>query len=224
MSIIQALVGSIGSSGSGGGGGYNGTPSPGSGAYNNSWSGSEGWSAQGTPFDPGGGVASISNPTWGWRRTTEQGYWSYIGSAGNNNPNIFNAGNEGSYDNFGGFGDIAFSDTYCCEWKGYIQAPSTGNFNFLLDSDDVAMFWIGNGALNPEGVSPICSSNNGSHLNSNSVSLVSGILYPIRMRYQEWSGNERCQIYFGPVNSANPLYAMSNWQANMSWNADTAGY
>lgn len=223
MSIIQTVIGAIGSSGSGGPS-FNGAPTPGSGNYQTTWAGSEGWSVQGTPYDPGSGISSIPNATWGWRRTTEQGYWSYIGSAGNNNSAIFNAGNAGSYDNYGGFGDSDVSDTYCCEWKGYLQAQFTGNFNFLLDSDDVAMFWIGDGALNPDSTAPICHSNNGSHLASNSVSLTGGTWYPIRMRYQEWSGGERCQVYFQVANSPNPMYAMSQWQNEMGWNAGTTGY
>lgn len=224
MSIVQALIGSVVSSGSGGGGGgYNGSPGPGSGAYQTTWAGSEGWGVQGTPYDPGSGIASIPNPTWGWRRTSAQGYWSYIGIAGNNNPGIF-AGDEATYDNYGGFGQTNLSDTYCCEWKGYLQGPFTANFNFLLDSDDVAMFWIGDGALNPEGINPICHTNNGNQLAANSVSLTQGIWYPIRMRFQEWSGDERCQLYFQVANSPNPMYAMSQWTANMGWNINGLGH
>lgn len=227
MSIVQALMGSISggsSGGGGGGGGFNGPPQPGSGNYLTSWAGSEGWGIQGAAYDPGAGIANIPDPTWGWRRTTEQGYWCPIGQTANSNPGIFNAGNFGSYDNYGGFGQIDVSDTYCCEWKGYLQAPGTDTYNFLLDSDDVAMFWIGDGALYPESVNPVCIGNNSSGLNVNSVGLTGGIWYPIRMRYQEWSGAERCQVFFGPVNSANPLYAMSQWQQNMGWNETGLGY
>jgi hypothetical protein len=223
MSIVQALIGSIVSNTSGGGGGgvFNGAPNPGSGNYQTTWPGSEGWGIQGMPYDPGSGISEIPNATWGWRRTTEQGIWS---NGGNNNPGIFNAGNSPTYDNYGGFGSTSVSDNYCCEWKGYLRGQFTANFNFLIDSDDVAMFWIGNGALNPEGISPICTSNNSSGLATNSVSLTQGVWYPIRMRYQEWSGFERCQLYFQVANSPNPMYAMSQWQSEMGWNGGTSGY
>ena len=225
MSIVQTLIGSIVSSTSGGGGGgFLGAPDPGSGAYQTVWGGSEGTPTQGTPYDPGSGIGSIPNATWGWRRTTAQGYWCPVGQATNSNPSIFDFAGAGAYDNFGGFGTIQLSDTFCCEWKGYLQAPISSNFNFLLDSDDVAMFWIGDGALNPEGVNPICTSNNGSQLASNSVILTQNTWYPIRMRFQEWGGAERCQIYFQVADSPNPLYAMSQWQANMGWNSLTLGY
>lgn len=220
MPMTQILM--TGASAGGGGGGFNGPPSPGSGSYQTEWPGSAGWGVQGTPYDPGSGIGSIPNQTWGWRRTTEQGIWSAGG--GNDNPSIFNAGNYGSYDNYAGFGTTSVSENYCCEWKGYIQAPFSGNFNFLIDSDDVAMFWIGDGALNPDSYAPQCASNNGNQLNINSVSLTSGIWYPIRMRYQEWSGAERCQLFFQVANSPNPMYAMSQWQYLMGWNQGTLGY
>jgi hypothetical protein len=224
MSAAQIIMARNTSGGGGGGGGFNGAPAPGSGSYLTEWPGSAGWSAQGSPYYTSGGINSIPNATWGWRRTTEQGYWSNIGQAGNNNPGIFDFGSSPSYDNMGGFGNTSVSNTYCCEWKGYLQAPTTGVYNFLLDSDDVAMFWIGDGALNPEGTNPICSSNNGNHLNTNSEIMTGGMWYPIRMRYQEWSGNERCQIFFGQVGSGTPLYAMSQWQQYLGWNSNTTGY
>lgn len=223
MPMTQILMTAAASQGGGGGGGgYNGAPNPGSGSYLSEWPNSAGWSAQGLVYDPGSGVSSIPNPTWGWRRTTSQGYWSNSGN--NDNPGIFDYSTDGAYDNYGGFGTTEVSDIYCCEWKGYLQAPATGVFNFLLDSDDVAMFWIGNGALSPEFNAPLCTSNNGSQLNPNSVSLVGGMWYPIRMRYQEWSGAERCQIFFGQVGSGTPLYAMQSWQQYMGWNQNTLGY
>lgn len=224
MPIIQTIATAplMGGAGGGGGGGGNGAPSPGAGSYQTEWPDSAGWSAQGLVYDPGSGIASISNPTWGWRRTMEYGTWSNGG--GNDNPGIFNPGSNGTYDNYGGFGQSDSDNNYACEWKGYIQAPATGVFNFVLDSDDVAMFWIGDGGLNPDSVTPLCQSNNSSQLNPNSVSLTGGLWYPIRMRFQEWSGAERCQIYMGQVGSGTPLYAMSQWQQYMAWNIDGLGY
>ena len=222
MPMTQILMTGAASGGGGGGGGSGGPPNPGSGSYLTEWPGSAGWSAQGMVYDPGSGISNIPNPTWGWRRTNESGYWS--NSGGNDNPSIFNAGNGGAYDGYGGFGQTSSGEYYCCEWKGYIQAPTTGVYNFLIDSDDVAMFWIGDGGLYPDSITPLCQSNNGSQLNPNSVSLTGGLWYPIRMRFQEWSGAERCQIFMGQVGSGSPLYAMSAWQQYLGWNLNTNGY
>ena len=232
MSIVQTLAGAIVTSGSGGGGGggggFAGSPSPGGGSYNSSWPGSENWGAQGTPYDPGGGISSVPNWTWGWRRVTYLGYWSYLGSGGNDNPGLFSGGEtDATYDAYGSFGTVGLSDNYAMEWKGYIKATSTAVYNFLLDSDDVAMFWIGSAALSPDSNSPLCTTNNSNQLNSNSVVLAAETWYPIRMRFQEWSGAERCQVFMGPAGSANPLYSMFYWYSNynaLGWNTGTNGY
>ena len=228
MSIIQAVIGAVVSSGSGGGSSWNGAASPGAGSYQNSWPGSQGWSVQGSPSDPGNGISSVPNRTWGWRRVTYRGQWSYPGNGGNNNPSLFNGGEtEATYDAYGGFGTVEQSDNYALEWKGYIKATTTAAYNFLIDSDDVAMFWIGSAALNPDSYSPLVSGNNSSQLNNNSVSLTADTWYPIRMRYQEWSGGERCQVYFGPAGSSDPLYSVNWWYVNydaLGWNTGTSGY
>jgi hypothetical protein len=225
MSIIQTLIGSIVSStaSGGGGGGGGGYPVPGGGFYLASWPDSAGWSAQGMVFDPGSGAGSITNQTNGWIRRTYAATWSASGS--NNNPSAFNGTVvDETADNYGGFGTIDLNENFCMEWKGYFVPPVTGTYNFLLDSDDVAMFWIGDGALNPESVGPICTSNNSNQLNPNSVSLTQNTAYPIRMRFQEWSGNERCQVFVGRVGTGTPLYAMQNWPGSVYYNGLTAGY
>jgi len=229
MSIVQALIGSIVSSGSGGGGGgFNGSPSPGSGTYQSSWPGSEGWSVQGSPSDPGGGISNVPNWTWGWRRVTYPGQWSYPSSGGNDNPGILSGGEiDATYDAYGSFGYTDQSDNYAMEWKGYIKATVTSAYNFLLDSDDVSMFWIGSAALNPDSNSPLVSANNSNQLNGTSVSLTADTWYPIRMRYQEWSGGERCQLFYGPAGSPNTLYSVNHWYTNynaLGWNTGTGGY
>ena len=227
MSIVQTLIGAIVSSG-GGGGAFNGAPNPGAGSYESYWPGSQGWSVQGSPSDPGNGISSVPNRTWGWRRVTYQGQWSYPGSGGNNNPSLFSGGETGAtYDAYGGFGTVEQSDNYALEWKGYIKATTTAAYNFLIDSDDVAMFWIGSAALNPDSYSPLVSGNNSNQLNNNSVSLTADTWYPIRMRYQEWSGGERCQVYFGPAGTLDPLYSVNWWHVNydaLGWNTSTNGY
>ena len=48
--------------------------------------------------------------------------------------------------------------------------------------------------------------------------------YPIRMRYQEWGGGERCQVYAQTTGTSNTLWAMSQYQPSMCWNGYTAGY
>jgi hypothetical protein len=228
MPISQIIMarGSAGGGGGGGGGGgsYNGSgPTPGQGSYLGAWSGSAGWSAQGTPFDPGNGLASIDNPQPGWMRRIYPGLWSNLGTAGDDVPGLFDgAPTFQEIDVFGSFGQTAIGDNYAMEWKGYIQVFNTGTYNFLIDSDDVAMFWIGSAALNPTFNNKLCYSNNSNQLNPNSVILTTSLYYPIRMRFQEWAGAERCQIFTGLVGSGADLAAMSNW--TLRYNGNTQGY
>ena len=39
--------------------------------------------------------------------------------------------------------DLGDENNYAFEWKGYIQAPATGNFNFFAAVDDDCIVWIG---------------------------------------------------------------------------------
>lgn len=183
-------------------------PTPGSGEYNIFFSGT--YAELGTPFNPGGGRSAVFNEWDGWIRKTYNGIWSTNGI--NDNPSLFNDApiDTVQADDYGGFGTQSLdSQNYAIEWKGYIQAPSTGNFNFLIDADDVAMFWIGTGALDPDNNTPLLSTNNSATVNANSVTLTQGLYYPVRMRFQEWSGAEKCQVYMATVNGT--LYAMNSY-------------
>jgi hypothetical protein len=226
MPISQILLTANSGGGGGGGGGGNPTfpPAPGSGSYQSFWPNSA-FTTQGGGYIPGGGVASIDNPTAGWYRNVHTGFWSNIGTAGDDNPGLFGGAPDFSgFDTYGGFGTTTTGDNYAIEWKGYIQVTNndTGVYNFLIDSDDVAMFWIGSAALNPTFSNKLCYSNNDSQLNPNSVFLSNGLYYPIRMRFQEWSGAERCQLYLGQVGSGFNLNSMSNW--SITHNGNTGGY
>ncbi len=225
MPISQILMtaGSAGGGGGGGGGYTDSGPSPGGGDYLNSWPNSAGWSTQGSAFVVDGSVESIDNLSAGWSRKIYTGIWSVQGVNGNDVPGIFDGvPNFTVADAYGGFGTDMTGDNYCMEWKGYIQISTTGNYNFLLDSDDVAMFWIGSAAVTPNFDNKLLWTNNGSQLNANSPNLYSGLYYPIRMRFQEWSGAERCQLYMGQVGSGLPLQAMGTWA--LSHNGNTQGY
>ena len=196
-------------------------PAPGSGAYNTSIPGN--YTQQGTPYDPGNGVSygSIGNGWDGLFRRTYAGIWSNSGS--NDNPSIFNNSPMAVVDAdvYLGFGNqTSTQSNYCMEWKGYIMAPATTYFNFVLESDDVAMFWIGAGARNPDNLSPECVTYNNRVLNTNSVLLTQNVCYPIRVRFQEYTGSEYCQLYMSQENGT--LYAMNSYF--MLNNHGTDGY
>jgi hypothetical protein len=225
MSIVQALIGSIVSNGSGGGGGGGGNqsyPDPGSGNY--VVNGAGGFGINGTAYDPGGAVNAIAAASTGWRRVTSTGQWSYLGVGGDDNPSVFDNELSAVVDAYGGFGVTGGADNFSMEWKGYIKAVAGSYHNFYLDSDDVAMFWIGNAALNPTQQNAYLISNNGTTYPTNSLLLTEDKWYPIRMRFQEWAGAERCQVFYsseGGISYGMIIYFNAG---RLQWNGANNGY
>jgi hypothetical protein len=214
MSIIQALVGAIASSGSGGGSG-GGYPLPGSGTYISNVGAAVG-GVQGTAYDPGGGVASVLNNVSSWAYYIKDGEF-------NNNTGFFNGVTRTGEDTYGGFGDQAKAkENYAIQWVGYIFVPTTGDYNIHLSADDLLYFWIGTNALsgNFNLSNYHHSENNGESYAGNSVTLTGGLYYPIRMWFQEWTGNEKAQVHIGPVASA--ALAINQW--SITYNSQTEGH
>lgn len=193
-------------------------PAPNSGSY----IGSKGsYAVQGSPINVGGEVGSVNNGWDGLVRRTYSGIWS--NSGGNDNPSIFNGSPVETIDSdvYVSFGSQSVPATnYCMEWKGYVQAPNTDAYNFYLESDDYAMFWIGVNALNPDANMPLLTTNNGGQLNIDSVNLTGGQFYPIRIRFQEIAGGEYCQLYMGQ--GGGTLLSMNNYY--MLNNHNSGGY
>lgn len=217
MSIIQSIIGTNLTI-SGGGGTY---PEPGSGSY--SFNGGGGFSQVGTAYDPGGALDNVTSPQAGWWRIAVPGTWSNSGN--NDNPSIFQSAVSGIVDTYGGFGFNQLSDNFAMEWKGYIRAYTTATYwNVRIESDDVARFWIGSAALDPDNNDSHAYSNNNTVLNNNSLLLTDGKWYPIRLRFQEWSGAEYCQVYFAAEGGTMlPVKTLSD-AGHIVFNASTAGY
>ena len=105
-------------------------------------------------------------------------------------------------DTYGGFGlrtDLDSENNYAFEWKGYIQAPATGNFNFFATSDDDCIVWIGSPATATtpgKTTSDYIIAQSGSNRNFNNVgvAMTANKWYPIRIWFQEWAGAEKFQL------------------------------
>ncbi len=180
--------------------------------------------SQGTPADPGAGSGTPNPATSGLIRRAYKGQWSTNGE--DNNPSIFNgvlSPFETTTDSYIAFGSQSTGDNYCMEWKGFFKANATANWNFRVDADDVVMFWIGSAAYSPNNGNWTCSSQTNSGLNFNSVSLTQDTWYPIRVRYQEWSGAESLNIYGAPAGSDMIALYQYGWMSFM-YNYTTDGY
>lgn len=179
--------------------------------------------SQGTPADPGNGAGAPSPSSAGLVRRAYLGIWSVNGQ--DNNPSIFDGSPFSTYagDLYIAFGAQTTGENYCMEWKGYFKANATANWNFRVDADDVVMFWIGSAAINPNNSNWTSSSQTNSGLNFNSVILAQDTWYPIRIRFQEWTGAESLNIYGAPANS--DMIALYQYgSSSVLYNPTTTGY
>lgn len=195
MPITQILLTSIT------GGVY---PEPGSGTYISNYGGAAG-GVQGTAYDPGGAVGAINNSQAGWAYYIKDREFS-------GDYTFFSGVARTGTDTYGGFGLQSLSrEFYAMQWVGYILVPATGDYNVLLNGDDLVYFWIGTNALegNYNFSNHHHTVNNSSGYNTNSVTLTGGQYYPIRMWFQEYSGDEMAQVLIGPA--ASNALAMDQW-------------
>jgi hypothetical protein len=134
-------------------------------------------------------------------------------------------------DTYGGFGlrtDLDDENGYAFEWKGYIQAPVTGNFNFFATVDDDCIIWIGAPATATTlgGTSSdylFAQSGNARNNATVGVAMTANKWYPIRIWFQEWAGAEKFQL--GASNSANATrYGLGGTNFAFKHNSVTKGY
>jgi hypothetical protein len=131
-----------------------------------------------------------------------------------------------TYLSFGLRTDLGAENGYAFEWKGYIQAPVTGNMQFFATIDDDAVMWIGDDALNPTNNNYLWAQSGNSHRDgTDGVTVVAGKWYPIRLWFQEVGGAEKFQL--GANNSVNStLYGLGAGATafTVAHNSTTRGY
>jgi len=136
---------------------------------------------------------------------------------------FFNGVAKTGADTYGGFGFQNLpKDEYAFQWVGYLPAPTTGDYNIVLSSDDLLYFWIGTNAL--EGNYNFSNyhhfTSNNTQFAQHSLSLTGGLYYPVRMWFQEWSGAENAQVFFGLASSN----AVAMNQYTIVNNSQTSGH
>ena len=205
-------------------------PVPGSGTYLASISPNT--TQVGTPYAPGANVATVTTGTLGlWRKK----YLGNFGASPNDGCDVTfvrNAqgffGKPDTYVSFGMQNDPS-EEYYTFEWVGYFKAPSSGNFNFYISSDDDVFFWIGTNALgtaNTELNAHMGVSGGSSTKNTNSVTLVANQYYPVRIQFGEYSGAENCQLFYAKVGDATAVAGNDGTTGTQVWyhNATTKGH
>ena len=82
---------------------------------------------------------------------------------------------------------------FSCQWLGYFKPTTTETYTFYLSSDDGSYLWIGANAQSGFTTANANINNGGAHGTqevSGSVSLIAGVLYPIRIQFGEIGGGD----------------------------------
>jgi hypothetical protein len=205
-------------------------PAPGSGTYLASISPNT--TVVGTPYAPGSNVATVTTATLGlWRKKF---LGNFGGSPGDGCDVTFVRTTQGffgkpdTYVSFGSQNDPT-EENYTFEWVGYFKAPSSGNFNFYINSDDDVFFWIGTNALgtaNTELNAHMGVTGGSSTKNTNSVTLVADQYYPVRIQFGEYTGAENCQLFYAKVGDATAVSGNDGTTGTQVWyhNGTTKGH
>ncbi len=185
------------------------------------------------------GLTSVTNSTSGLIRQKYVGNFSedYIDEVGfgagldmnffvpANGPISTDALEVDTYVGFGMRTDLDSENNYALEWKGYIQAPVTGNMQFFATVDDDVVVWIGAPALNPQNNNYLLAQSGGARDGDDGVTVEANKWYPVRIWFQEWAGAEKMQL--GANNSVNStLYGLGTGatQFTVAHNSATRGY
>ena len=131
-----------------------------------------------------------------------------------------------TYLSFGARTDLGYENNYAFEWKGYMQAPVTGNMRIGAIVDDDCVFWIGAPALNPANNNYLfAQTGNANRSGTDGVAITAGKWYPVRIWFQEWGGQELFQL--GASQSANGTkygIGAGGTPFTVAYNTTTKGY
>jgi hypothetical protein len=214
-------------------------PVPGSGDYRSAPTALSGitYSNLGTPYAPGGDVSSVSNSTPGLRRSKYDGNFcsGALDTVSSYNLNFFAGATffkavDDTLISWGSQSDgpNPGQSNFSIEWLGYLQVPTTQNYNIFVESDDTMAVWIGSAATGVfnAGNCSVSSSNKGlpgqatSTRSANSVTLDSTKWYPIRIWYSEFTGGCKCQFYMQGADGNKYNGDTLTW----AYNSSTGGY
>lgn len=130
-----------------------------------------------------------------------------------------------TYLSFGGRSDLGYENNYAFEWKGYIQAPVTGNMRFGVTVDDDCVMWIGAEALDPANDNYLFAQSGSNRSGTDGVTVVAGKWYPVRLWFQEWGGAEKFQLGASVSTGATKYgYGPGGTPFTVAYNTTTKGY
>ena len=88
---------------------------------------------------------------------------------------------------------------FSIQWLGYFLPSTTETYTFFTSSDDASYVWVGSNALTGFTTANAIVKNGGTHATqerSGTISLTSGVYYPIRIQFGESGGGDIMTFYY----------------------------
>jgi len=88
---------------------------------------------------------------------------------------------------------------FSCQWLGYFLPSTTETYTFFTSSDDASYVWVGSNAITGFTTANAIVNNGGTHAareRSGTISLTSGVYYPIRIQFGESGGGDIMTFYY----------------------------
>ena len=112
---------------------------------------------------------------------------------------------------------------FSCEWLGYFLPNTTETYTFFTASDDASYVWVGSNAISGFTTENAIVNNGGLHGNqerSGTISLTSGVYYPIRIQFGERGGGDVLTFNY----STSTISKTTNVTGRVFYNASTNGF
>jgi hypothetical protein len=151
----------------------------------------------GSGIQTGAGISIIPDITYaaGLFKTTFSGYFNDVPSFfATATPTTFGT-NPATSVQTTAISEAASNDgsNFSCEWLGYFLPNTTETYTFFTASDDASYVWVGSNALTGFTTANAIVNNGGAHAvqeRSGTISLTSGVYYPIRIQFGEAGGGD----------------------------------
>ena len=112
---------------------------------------------------------------------------------------------------------------FSCEWLGYFLPSTTETYTFFTASDDASYMWIGANASSGFTTANATVNNGGAHGNqerSGTISLTTGVYYPIRIQFGEAGGGDAMTFNY----STPTITKTTNVTGRVFYNPATNGF
>jgi hypothetical protein len=112
---------------------------------------------------------------------------------------------------------------FSCQWLGYFLPSTTETYTFFTASDDASYVWVGSNALSGFTTANATVNNGGTHASqerSGTISLTTGVYYPIRIQFGEAGGGDAMTFYY----STPTITLTANVTGRVFYNPATNGF